>query len=63
MALPVQIQHKPEIVVWLLFSNRLTQTPATTTAPKNIAAKSKLWNWDLALDQANILAGLKKATK
>lgn len=30
---------------------------------KKIAAQSKLWNWDLALDQANILAGLKKATK
>lgn len=29
-------------------------------APENIAAKSQLWNWELALDQANILAGLKK---
>lgn len=50
-------------VVWPLQSNRLTQTSATTRTLKKTPAKSKLWNWDLAQDQANILAGLKKATK
>lgn len=44
--------------VWLSLRGRLTQTPASCTALKKAAAKSKLWNWDLALDQVNVLVEL-----
>lgn len=57
------VSEQTETVAWLSLKNRLTQTPASCTALKKTAAKSKLWKWALAPDQVNVLVQLEKKKK